>query len=123
MKRCISQRAKNRGESGQATIEMLLVFPLGVLACLVMAQSGVVVADQLALRQAAASVAVAHIAGDDTTRTLHSSLPERMRGRTRIHNSHSRVILDYRPRGYLHTLAPDVRLRATAVFATERPGA
>lgn len=105
--------------SGQAAIETIIALPLALTCAWGLVDAGIAVADQVALRSAASSTAVASISGDDATDAARTALPTRLADSVVVHESDSGISLSVRSRSTLLSLIPSSRLRADAVTATK----
>lgn len=110
---------RTRRCSGQAAIETVIALPLALTCAWGLVDAGIAVADQVALRSAASSAAVASIAGDDPTEAARSALPSRLAESVNVSESDTGVSVSVRSRSVLLSLIPSSRLRADAVTATK----
>jgi len=80
-----------RSDRGQATIEVVALFPLCLLCALAVVEAGVLVQERLAVSQAAGRAAVAEVRHEDPTAAARGVLPKSLERGLRVSRSGSTI--------------------------------
>lgn len=106
----------SRGDSGQASIELVAIAPVVVLVGLLALQALVAGSAFVSVQGAAHAGALAGALGDDPARAARSALPEWSSGRVKVSVSGDRVRVKLTPRAIVPPLAALLKVDADTRF-------